>query len=167
MSAMKQYRLPLLALMVVALPLIVAGCASLAKAKGQELRQTDPFSNRIEGGEGAVVEWSGYAQGHQPGQESTFGLTMYSGSQDPWQGRYCIQLLDRHSVVVTLTQEGFSVQPGESWSRQVPIRFPDGLAKGAYGLALIIPGRLSSVTTIQVGEGSESFGGPWPEPVCQ
>jgi hypothetical protein len=49
----------------------------------------------------------------------------------------------------------------------VQIRIPDGLAAGAYGLAMIIPGRLSGVTTIQVGEESDVIGGPWPEPVCQ
>ena len=111
----------------------------------------------MEDEEGTIVEWSGYAQGHRPGKESAFELIMYSGSQDPWQGRYCIQLLDRHSVVATLMQEGFSLQPGESGSRQVPIRFPDGLAEGAYGLTLIIPGPLSSVTTIQVGKESDAF----------
>lgn len=152
---------------MVGLMLIVAACADPMGTKEQESRWTDPFSSRVEGEEGTAVDWSGYAQGHRPGQESTFGLVLHNGSQDAWQGRYCIQLLDRHSVVATLMQGVFSLQSGESWSRQVPIRFPDGLVEGAYGLALIIPGRLSSVSTIQVGKESEAFGGPWPEPVCQ
>jgi hypothetical protein len=166
MPARKQSLWPWVVLMGVALLLIAAGCGSLAEEQG-ETNRTDPFYNRMEAGQGAVIEWSGYARGHQPGQESTFALTIYDGSPDTWQGRYCVQLLDRHSLVATLEQEGFSLQRGESWVRQVVVRFPDGLADGAYGLALIFPGRLSSVTTIQVGKGSDTFGGPWPEPVCQ
>jgi hypothetical protein len=121
----------------------------------------------MEGGEGIVVEWSGYAHGHQPGEEATFELALRNQGQDVWKGRSCIQLLDRHSVATTLTQEAFSLQPGEGLTRQVPIRFPDDLAEGTYGLALIIPGRLSSVTTIQVGNEGDTYVGPWPEPVCQ
>jgi hypothetical protein len=166
MSAIKPGRLPLIVLTVVALALIVVGCAGPAKVQRQEGNPSDPFSSRMEGREGTIVEWSGYAQGHRPGKESTFDLVLYNESQDARQGRYCIQLLDRHSVVATLTQEGFSLQPGESWSRQVPIRFPDDLTDGAYGLALIIPGRLSSVTTVQVGTESDAPDGPWPEPIC-
>ena len=166
MSARGKNLWPLIGLLGVALPLVVAGCGSLAEVQGETSR-TDPFYNRMEAVQGAAIEWSGHSRGHQPGQESTFALTMYDGSQDPWQGRYCIQLLDRHGLVATLGQEGFSLQPGESWARQVAVRFPDGLADGAYGLALIFPGRLSSVTTIQVGTGNDTFGGPWPEPVCQ
>jgi len=164
---MKPSRLPLIALPLVALSLIVDGCAGPTNVQEQEGSPTNPFSSRMEGGEGTVLEWSGYAEGHQPGQESEFGLMMHNGSHNSWQGRYCVQLVDRHGVVATLTEEGFSLQPGESWSRQVPVRFPDALAEGAYGLALIVPGRLSNVTTIQVGKGSDSYGGPWPEPACQ
>ncbi len=167
MSAMKPSWLQRIVLTVVALALMVVGCAGPTKARGQEGNPTDPFSSRMEGREGTVTEWSGYAQGHRPGEESTFELTLVNESQETWSGLYCMQLLDRDDVVATLIKAGFSLQPGESWSRQVPVRFPDGLAEGAYGLALIIPGRLSNVTTIQVGEESEAYGGPWPEPDCQ
>jgi hypothetical protein len=167
MFAMKPSRLPRILLTVVALALIVVGCAGLTSAQGQEGNPTDPFSNRMGSGEGTVVEWSGYAQGHRPGEESTFELTLHNEGQETWSGLYCVQLLARDDVVATLVQAGFSLQPGQSWSRQVPIRFPDGLAEGAYGLALTVPGRLSSVTTIQVGEESEAYGGPWPESACQ
>ena len=166
MSAKRQSRLLLAALTVVALTLTVAACAGPARAEGQGRSQTDPFSSRMEGGEGIVVEWSGYAHGHQPGEEVTFELVLRNEGQDVWRGRSCIRLLDRHSVAITLIQEVFSLQPGESWTRQVPIRFPDDLAEGTYGLALIIPGCLSSVTTIQVGNEGDTYVGPWPEPVC-
>jgi hypothetical protein len=55
MSAMKQSRLPLIALPVVVLALIVVGCAGPTEVKGRESNRTDPFSSRMEGGEGAVV----------------------------------------------------------------------------------------------------------------
>jgi hypothetical protein len=167
MPTSKLHSLPLIVLAVVALGLIVVACAGPTNVQEQDGNPTDPFSSRVEGGEGTIVEWNGYTQGHRPGKVSTVGLELYNGSRDAWSGRFCIQLLDRHSVVATLTQERISLQPGETWSGQVPIRFPDALVEGAYGLALIIPGHLSNVTTIQVGNGSDSHGGPWPETVCQ
>lgn len=81
-------------------------------------------------------------------------LLLHNGSQDVWQGRYCIQLVDHQSVVATLKRGEFSVQPGEDWRMQESICFPDGLSDGVYGLALVIPEHLSSVKTIQVGEGN-------------
>jgi len=166
MSVMKTSRLSPIALTVVALALTTAACAVPAEAKRQKGNRTEPFSSRIERGDGAAVVWSGYAQGHRPGEESTFEITLHNGSQETWSGRYCIQLLDRHSALAALTQEEFSLQAGESWSGQVVVRFPDDLAEGAYGLALIIPGCFSSVTTIQVGNESDTYVGPWPEPLC-
>jgi hypothetical protein len=153
MSAERKSRL-LAVFTVAVLALCVMACGS-AKMTEQEWNPTDPFSSRMEGGEGTAVEWNGYAQGHRSGEESMFELTLHNGSQETWSGLYCMQLLDRDGVAATLTQAGFSLQPGESWSRQEPIRFPDGLAEGAYGLA-----------TIQVGGENKAYSGPWPEPVC-
>jgi hypothetical protein len=159
--------LPLVALAVGALTLLIAGCAAPAEVKEQGTNLTDPFSSRSEGENGIVVEWSGYTHGHQPGKGSAFALMLRNGSQDVWQGRYCIQLLDRQSVVATLKRREFSLQPGKDWHTQESIHFPDGLSEGAYGLALAIPGRLSSVVTIQVGRGTGAYSVTWPEPTCQ
>ena len=158
--------LPLVALAVGALALLIAGCAAPVEVKEQGGNLTDPFSSRTEGENGVVVEWSGFTHGHQPGEGSAFVLVLRNGSQDVWQGRYCIQLLDRQSVVATLKRGEFSLQPGKDWGMQETIHFPDGLSEGAYGLALVIPGRLSSVETIQVGKGTGAYSGTWPEPTC-
>jgi len=161
--------LPLVALAVGALALLIAGCAApadVADVKEQWGNLTDPFSSRTEDENGIVVEWSGFTHGHQPGEGSAFVLVLRNGSQDVWRGRYCIQLLDRQSVVATLKRGEFSLQPGKDWGMQETIHFPDGLSEGAYGLALVLPGRLSSVATIQVGKGTDAYSGTWPEPTC-
>jgi len=158
--------LALVALAVGALALLTAGCAAPAEVNEQGGNLTDPFSSRTEYENGIVVEWSGYAHGHQPGEESAFELVLRNGSQDVWQGRYCIQLLDRQSVVATLKRGEFSLQPGKHRGTRELIHFPDGLSEGAYGLALGIPGRLSSVETIQVGKGTGAYSGTRPEPIC-
>lgn len=49
MSAMKPSWLPPIALTVVSLALIVAGCAGPTGAKGRESNPSDPFSSRVEG----------------------------------------------------------------------------------------------------------------------
>ena len=166
MSAIRQSRqLHLLAVAI--LVLTVAACASSVEMNGQESSWTEPFLSQMQLGEGVTVEWSGYARGHQSGEESPVDLTLHNGSQGALSGLYCIQLLDRDGIVATLTREEFSLQPGESWARQIQIRVPSGLAAGDYALALAIPGRLSNVTTIQVGKEGDAWRGPWPEPVCQ
>jgi hypothetical protein len=158
--------LPLIALAIGTLTLLIAGCSAPAEVKEQGGNLTDPFSSRTEGEKGIVVEWNGYTDGHQAGEGSAFELVLRNGSQDVWQGYYCIQLLDRQSVVATLKRGEFSLQPGTYWVLQEVIHFPDGLSEGAYGLALVIPGRLSSVETIQIGKGTGAYSGAWPEPTC-
>ena len=150
-----------------ALALLIAGCAAPTKKNEQGGNLTDPFTSRIEGENGIVVEWSGDTHGHQSGEESAFELVLRNGSQNVWQGRFCIQLLDCQSVVASLKRGEFSLQPGEYWATQALIHFPDGLAEDAYGLALVIPGRLSNVVTIQVGSGTGAHSGSWSEPTCR
>jgi hypothetical protein len=166
MSTIMRQSRRLLLLTLVILVLTVAACASPVESNDQESGWTDPFLSQMQLGEGVTVEWSGYARGHQSGEESPLDLTLHNESQEAFSGLYCIQLLDRDGIVATLTREEFSLQPGESWSRQVQIRVPSGLAAGDYALALAIPGRLSNVTTIQVGKEGHAWRGPWPEPVC-
>jgi len=155
------------ALLLVVLAMVIAGCAAPADVKEQWDDLTDPFSSRAESEDGIVVEWSGLTRGHQPGGESAFVLMLRNGSHDAWQGRYCIQLLDSQSVVATLKRGEFSLQPGKDWGMQETIRFPDVLSEGTYGLALVIPERLSSVVTIRVGTGTGAHNGTWPVPTCQ
>ena len=155
------------ALLLVVLAMVIAGCAAPADVKEQWGDLTDPFSSRTEGENGIVVEWSGFTHGHQPGEGSAFVLVLRNGSHDVWQGRYCIQLLDSQSVVATLKRGEFSLQPRKDWGMQETIRFPDVLSEGTCGLALVIPGRLSTVETIQVGKGTGAHNGTWPAPTCQ
>jgi len=159
-------RLPLIVLGVAMLALLVASCAAPVDTKEEWGNLTDPFFSRSEDENGVVLEWSGFARGHQSGEGSAFVLVLRNGSEDVWQGRYCIQLLDSQSVVATLKQGEFSLQPGKDWGMQETILFPDDLSGGDYGLVLVIPGQLSIGETIQVGNETSAYGGTWPEPDC-
>jgi len=158
--------LPLVSLAVCVLALLIVSCAAPVEVKEPGSNLTDTFFSRSEDENGVVVEWSGFARGHQPGEGSAIKLVLHNGSQDVWQGSYCIQLLDRQSVAATLKRGEFSLQPGKDLGMQETIHFPDGLSEGAYGLALVIPGQLSIGETIQVGNETSSYGGTWPEPDC-
>ncbi|MEA3439453.1 MAG: hypothetical protein U9R58_04145 [Chloroflexota bacterium] len=158
--------LPLVPLVGCTLALLVVSCAAPVEVKEQGSSMTDPFFSRSEDENGLVVEWSGFARGHQAGEGSAIKIVLHNGSQDVWQGSYCIQLLDPQSIVATLKQGEFSLQPGKEWGMQETIHFPDDLSDGDYGLALVIPGQLSIGATVQVGNETSAYGGTWPEPDC-
>lgn len=143
--------------------LSAAGCSTVA---AQTLAPHDPFTARMNGGEGIVVELKGYAHGHQAGGEAHFELALRNDGDDAWQGRYCLVLVDQNGPVATFAADSFSLQPGAGDARTIDTRLPESLADGCYGLALVLPDRLASVTTVTVGEGDGPCGEPWPAPEC-
>jgi len=159
-------KLAFVSLAVCALALLITSCTAPVEVEEQGSSMTDPFFSRSEDENGIVLEWSGFTGGHQPGEGSAIKLVLHNGSQDVWQGSYCIQLLDPQSIVATLKQGEFSLQPGKDWGMQETILFPDDLSGGDYGLVLVIPGQLSIGETIQVGNGTDTYSGTWPEPGC-
>jgi hypothetical protein len=140
---------------------------------------TRPFTARTEGADGSVVELQGYADGYRPGQEVSYGLRLQNGGEGGWQGRYCLLLLNEAGTLATLAGDTFALQPGEGLETTLKCTLPEDLPDGEYGLALVIPDRLSSVITVTVGQVDSPAGPPsragelpepagsrWPQPAC-
>jgi hypothetical protein len=141
--------------------LLVANCGPGTDATGTPLAQTrEPFTARRESADGAIVEWGGYTGGYEPGAEEEFSITIKNETEETWQGRFCLQLLDRQmpQVITTLEQRPFTLEPGVGFSNQITVQFPDNLSEGAYGLSLAVRregGPMVDLVPVQVGESDE------------
>ncbi len=149
------------ALLLVVTALLAAGCGVLTggpQTPTPEARQ--PFSARRESEDGAVVAWSGYTDGYEPGAEATFEITIKNETDQEWPGRYCLQLLAPQTplVIATLEQRPFTLEPGVGFSDTITVQFPQGLDAGGYGLSLAVRrpgGPMVDLVPIQVGETDE------------
>lgn len=158
---------------MIALSLLLAACNAFfpAPQSGQPPQQgqpsqlfpSDPFVATAEGGDGIFVEFRGFSRGFHPGDEVAYNLDAHNGSGAAWQARYCLLLLDRAGVVANLAQEDFSLRPDEGFGAMIVVSLPAALEPGAYGLRLLIPGRLGMDNTIYLGEATPASAGPWPE----
>jgi hypothetical protein len=141
--------------------LLVAGCGASTKATQTPSSETRaPFSATRESEDGAIVIWSGYTEGYEPGAEASFDITIKNETEETWQGQFCLQLLDRQmpQVITTLEQRPFTLQSGMGFSNQITVRFPDDLSAGAYGLSLTVrrsAGSMVDLVPIQVGDSDE------------
>ena len=139
--------------------LVGGGCAApTLRTPTQEARQ--PFSARRESWDGAIVAWSGYTEGYEPGMEAEFDITIKNETEEAWQGRYCLQLLDPRfsQVVATLEQREFSLERGVGFSDTIDVQFPQALEDGVYGLSLAVRrsgGPMVDLVPIRVGETDE------------
>jgi hypothetical protein len=130
-------------LLVAVTALIATGCSALAGGPAApEEQERQPFSARREGEDGAVVAWSGYVDGYEPGMEASFDISIENGTDEPWPGRFCLQLMDNDgpNVLATLEQRPFNLEPGVGFSDAITVEIPEGLDEGAYGLSLVARG---------------------------
>jgi hypothetical protein len=145
------------------LVLLLAGCVGVripTVSIGAETSMTvelttNPFTSRTEGADGIINEWSGNAGEHQPGEVSTFELLLENQSEDAWDGRYCIFLLSRDWFLKEMVRQDFMLEQGGAREQIIKLTFPDDLAPGGYGLALIIQrpaGPTIQLTSIEVGK---------------
>ncbi|MGD1994522.1 MAG: hypothetical protein PVI59_15110 [Anaerolineae bacterium] len=138
--------------------LLVAGCGGPSTPTPEAGRE--PFTARRESGDGAIVAWSGYTQGYEPGVEATFRLTITNQTGQSWHGRYCFHLMsgDSHQIIATLEQREFTLEPGVGFSDAMEVEFPEALDPGAYGLSLAVrrsAGPMVELVPIQVGDTDE------------
>jgi hypothetical protein len=150
-----------LLLMVTAV--LITGCSALAstpQAPVEEERQ--PFSARRESEDGAIVEWGGYTEGYEPGGEATFDVSIKNETGQAWPGRFCLQLMGQGpTVLATLEQRPFNLEPGLGFSDTLTVEFPEGMNEGAYGLSLVVRtpnGPTVDLIPITVGETDEERG---------
>lgn len=116
----------------------------------------DSFSNRATSA-GAIVAWSGYSEGYEPGSEATFEISIKNETEQEWRGRFCLQLMapEQPQVIATLEQRPFSMGHGVGFSDEITFQFPESLDAGAYGLALVVrrPGDpMVDMVSVKIGE---------------
>jgi hypothetical protein len=117
----------------------------------------DNFSNRTTSENGAIVAWSGYSEGYEPGAEATFEISIKNETAQDWRGRFCLQLMapEQPQVITTLEQRPFSMGHGAGFSDEITVQFPEGLDAGAYGLGLAVrrPGdSMVDMVSVKIGE---------------
>ena len=131
------------------IPLILTGLLALsfmACAK-EPVKPYNPFTLGV-----GYAELTGYTDGFMPGNTYEFELTIRTDIEEPWQGNYCLFLVDEKEIVLELGGDSFNLSGAGSFTRTVSMAVPEDFADGAYGLTLVIPDRGASVTTIRIGE---------------
>ena len=138
--------------------LAIAGTLSLsAIACSAELAEPhDPFTMRTN-----YAELTGYTDGFMLGNTYEFELSIRNDASGPWQGRYCMFLVDDKEIVLQIEGEDFDLQPAGGLSRTVQMTVPENFKEGAYGLTLLVPDRGASVTTIRIGGNTLQAAGPF------
>ncbi|MDD5511901.1 MAG: hypothetical protein PHI12_14010 [Dehalococcoidales bacterium] len=149
----------LIALLVLSVLLL----PSCQKAPINQEIPPDPFTTTWNlGDEGRTFSISGNSAGHTAGKETEFQLRLDNRSgDDPWQGEYCILLVDQDGIVKEVAHEHFDVPVGLETQKPVTVEFP-GNFEGPLGLCVVIPQRASIITTLWVGTGRMGNAGPWP-----
>ncbi len=144
-------------MLLILMALLATGCSASTGAPILEEQERESFSSRRESGDGAIVGWSGYVEGFEPGAEEDFDIAITNETGQAWSGRYCLQLMsnDQPLVLATLEQRPFELEPGVGFSDTLTVQFPETLDDGAYGLSLVVrkPGHpMVDMVSILVGE---------------
>jgi hypothetical protein len=109
----------------------------------------------------SYAELTGYTDGFMPGNTYEFELSIHNAAREPWQGDYCMFLVNDKEIVFKIESQSFDLQPGGGLSRTVQMAVPENFKDGAYGLTLLVPDRGASVTTIRIGENTPQAAGPF------
>ena len=126
----------------------------------------NPFTLNMEGGDGLDISLSGYSEGYLPGGKYTFNLSASNKGDEPAEYPYCVVLVDEEKVVATFVEDTFDLPAGNGFAKNIEVNFPENLESGAYALGIVIPNRLSSTTTIHIGEDSGQPAGPFATATC-
>jgi hypothetical protein len=154
--------LSLFAGLIVILSLAAAGCSALSGPGAAPTEPPrEPFSARSESEDGAVVEWSGYTNGYQPGEEAEFEINIQNNTENTWEGRLCLNLLagDSPTVLATLANRRIDLSTGAGFSDTLAVRFPEDLDSGVYGLSLVVRrpgGPMVEMIPLQFGDTAET-----------
>jgi hypothetical protein len=144
-------------LSLILLSLLVTGCQGLPlQSQTSIVDDRDSFASSRTSSDGFFVEWKGYREGYRAGSEAEFDLTIKNETDQPWSGRYCLQLMAQKSpmVITTLDQRAFSLRSGVGFSDTILVQIPRTLEVGAYGLSLVVRrpgGPMVDMIPIQVG----------------
>jgi hypothetical protein len=142
---------------LILLSLLVTGCQGLPfQSQTSNVDDRDSFASSRTSSDGFFVEWKGYREGYRAGSEAEFDLTIKNETDQPWSGRYCLQLMAQKSptVITTLDQRAFSLRSGVGFTETITVQIPQTLDVGAYGLSLVVRrpgGPMVDMIPIQVG----------------
>ena len=149
------------------LVILSGGCARFEPGQADDQEKRVEKFNMHMGNENSVqLSMQGYSSGYQPGGGADLLLEIRNGSSEPWEGQYCLQLVSHERIVKTFVNEQARLAPNDAQSRTVKLEIPAELAPGAYGLALVIPDRSTSITTIKVATEMGTMKGDWARPTC-
>jgi len=138
MNTLRTRKLWIALMLTVLLALLFVACTK------EPVKPYNPFKLDI-----GYAELTGYTDGFMPGNTYEFDLTIRNDTEEAWQGKYCLFLVDEKEIVLEIGGD------------RVLMVVPDGFADGAYGLTLVIPDRGASVTTIRIGENLPQAVGPF------
>ncbi len=133
--------------------------------RGGNTKQREPFYLQWWVDNGSYLSLEGPTR-VLPGEEVPFILRMNNSAQVNWDGKYCLLLLNQSDTENQLLDGKFSLKPGEGQEVVLNAKIPSELVEDAYGLALVIPGSMASVTTVQIGKSTDARAKSWPEPRC-
>jgi hypothetical protein len=146
---------------------LVAACGP-ADGSSLDLAERNPFSLQTASEDGTQVRWDAYANGYQPGASETMDISVSNNTDQAWQGRLCVQLLERAPslAVHPLAELEIDLESGLGFDDTVSVVMPIDLLPGTYGLALVVyrpAGPAIDIVSIQVGDSSEQRStNPWP-----
>ena len=150
MNTLRTGKLWIALMLTVLLALLFVACTK------EPVKPYNPFKLDI-----GYAELTGYTDGFMPGNTYEFDLTIRNDTEEAWQGKYCLFLVDEKEIVLEIGGDSFNLPQEGSFTRTVLMVVPDGFADGAYGLTLVIPDRGASVTTIRIGENLPQAVGPF------
>jgi hypothetical protein len=113
--------------------------------------QSDFISFSVSEPEGFYYEVRGDADHHQAGQTSQFQLNLTNPTQQDWNLRYCVLIVESNGMRTRIAQGAADASAGDSSRQTFEASIPSGLAEGAYGFAFVIPGSSAVVDTIWLG----------------
>lgn len=134
---MMSFKLKFSPLALLALSVLLLGCTAVTPGAAPTSNPRDQFELGIESDVGTAVHWSGYSDGYYPGGPVVLEITLQNDTQQDWIVPTCVQLVDMTSVIATLAQRTWTLQPQMGITDELPGELPDDLEPGSYGLVLV------------------------------
>jgi inhibitor of cysteine peptidase len=114
---------------------------------------------------GSYVELSGNNAIYAPKGTYDFNLSIRNDTEEEWKGNCYVFLIDNNCPIIDISDIEINLlNKGGQESTVVSLVLPENIKPGAYGLALLFPGKGYFIKTIYVGDKiSGEPAGPWPD----
>ncbi len=132
---------------------------------GNNTKQREPFIMQWSAENGRYLSLEGPSR-ILPAEEIPYNLRIKNPTRSNWTGKFCLLLLHQQNAVERLLDGEFSIKPFSGEDIVLKAQMPENMREDAYGLALVIPGSMASVTTIRIGKSMDARVASWPTPHC-